>query len=186
MFNALGNPEQDLAHFLSRCGETSKNGALCLRQFVQSLEGDAFVWYSKLPPGWIPDWDRYSLVARFHKHFYSTHRSVGVTELTEAKQRQHESVDDFIAIWINLELSCEQEFFEAQQLKMCINCFRYEVSHILASQTIQTFEELCSKAHDLEAQILRKKGKKEEGKAGTSATIAMVETNKANKAPVLA
>ena len=43
MFNALGNPEQDLAHFLSRCGETSKNGALCLRQFVQSLEGDAFV-----------------------------------------------------------------------------------------------------------------------------------------------
>ena len=37
-----------------------------------------------------------SLVARFHKHFYSTHRSVGVTELTEAKQRQHESVDDFL------------------------------------------------------------------------------------------
>ena len=32
---------------------------------------------------------------------------------------------------------------------------------------------------------MRKKGKKEEGKAGTSATIAMVETNKANKAPVL-
>jgi len=31
-----------------------------------------------------------------------------VTELTEAKQRQDESVDDFIAIWINLELSCEQ------------------------------------------------------------------------------
>lgn len=126
-----------------------------------------------------------SLVARFHKDLYSTHSSVGVTELTEAKQRQHESVDDFIAIWINLELSCEQEFFEAQQLKMCINCFRYELSHILASQTINTFEELCSKAHDLEAQILRKKGKKEEGKAGTSATIAMVETNKANKAPVL-
>lgn len=94
MFNALGNPEQDLAHFLSRCGETSKNGALCLGQFVQSLEGDAFVWYSKLPPGLISDWD--SLVARFHKHFYSTHRSVGVTELTEAKQRQHESVDGFL------------------------------------------------------------------------------------------
>lgn len=32
---------------------------------------------------------------------------------------------------------------------------------------------------------MRKKGKKEEGKAGTSATIAMVGTNKANKAPVL-
>ncbi|KAJ0014296.1 hypothetical protein Pint_21238 [Pistacia integerrima] len=48
----------------------------------------------KLPPGLISDWD--SLVARFHKHFYSTHRSVGVTELTEAKQRQHESVDGFL------------------------------------------------------------------------------------------
>lgn len=97
MFNALSKPEQDLAHFLSRCGETSKNGALCLRQFLQSLEGDAFVWYSKLPPGLIPDWD--SLVARFHKHFYSTHRSVSVTEFSEAKQRQHESVDYFIARW---------------------------------------------------------------------------------------
>lgn len=59
-----------------------------------------------------------------------------------------------------MKLSCEQEFFEAQQLKMCINCFRYELSYILASQTIKTFEELCSKAHDLEAQIFRKKGKK--------------------------
>lgn len=97
MFNALSKPEQDLAHFLSRCGETSKNGALCLRQFLQSLEGDAFVWYSKLPPGLIPDWD--SLVARFHKHFYSTHWSVSVTEFSEAKQRQHESVDYFIARW---------------------------------------------------------------------------------------
>lgn len=60
--------------------------------FVQSLEGDAFVWYSKLPPGLKPFWD--SLVARFHKHFYSTHRSVGVTEFSEAKQRQHFSVFD--------------------------------------------------------------------------------------------
>lgn len=42
MFNALGNPEQ--ANSLSRCGETSKNGALRqLHLFVQSLEGDAFV-----------------------------------------------------------------------------------------------------------------------------------------------
>lgn len=123
-----------------------------------------------------------SLVARFHKHLYSTHRSVGVTELTEAKQRQHESVDDFLAIWRNLELSCEQEFFEAQELKMCINCFIYELSHILASQTIKTltmFKSTWSGSPDFE------KGKKEEGKAGTSATIAMVETNKANKAPVL-
>ena len=147
MFNALGNPEQDLAHFLSRCGETSQNGAFCLGQFVQSLEGDAFVWYSKLPPGLISDWD--SLVARFHKHFYSTHRSVGVTEGSQAASTR--VCWWLFAIWINLELSCEQEFFEAQQLKMCINCFRYELSHILASQTINTFEELCSKAHDPEA-----------------------------------
>ena len=28
------------------------------QQFVQSLEGDAYVLYSNLPPGLIPDWDR--------------------------------------------------------------------------------------------------------------------------------
>lgn len=85
--------------------------------------------------GWrsFPFFDSFAL----RDHLLSS--SVGVTELTEAKQRQHESVDDFIAIWINLELSCEQEFFEAQQLKMCINCFRYELSLISIKASHQYF-----------------------------------------------
>lgn len=40
-----GDPHQHLAHFLVRCGPVAQNGALCLRLFVQSLEGP---WYAHL------------------------------------------------------------------------------------------------------------------------------------------
>ncbi len=56
MFDGTGDPHQHLAHFLSRCGPVAQNGALCLRLFVQSLEGPAFTWYAHLSEESIPTW----------------------------------------------------------------------------------------------------------------------------------
>lgn len=61
MFNAFGNPEQDLAHFLSRCGETSKNGALCLRQFNHSKELSWF-YQTRLFHSWLEEWNKVKAV----------------------------------------------------------------------------------------------------------------------------
>ncbi|KAI5339500.1 hypothetical protein L3X38_018772 [Prunus dulcis] len=51
------SPHEHLAHFYSTCGETSQSDALLVRQFVQSLKGSAFTWYTQLPPGSILTWD---------------------------------------------------------------------------------------------------------------------------------
>jgi len=41
-----GSSHEHLAHFYSVCGETTFNDALLIRQFVQSLKGAAFIWYT--------------------------------------------------------------------------------------------------------------------------------------------
>ena len=43
-----GSPHEHLAHFYLACGETALNDALLIRQFVQSLKGATFTWYTQL------------------------------------------------------------------------------------------------------------------------------------------
>jgi len=43
-----GSSHEHLAHFYSACGEIALNDALLIRQFVQSLKGAAFTWYTQL------------------------------------------------------------------------------------------------------------------------------------------
>jgi hypothetical protein len=57
-FNGSGSPHEHVAHFLAACQDTTHNGALPLRQFMQTLSGPAFTWYSKLAPGSIRTWEQ--------------------------------------------------------------------------------------------------------------------------------
>jgi hypothetical protein len=83
-FNGTGSPHEHVAHFLAACQDTAHNGALLLRQFVQTLSGPAFTWYSKLAPGSIRTWEQ--MQDAFLERFYSTQRMVGITELTQTLQ----------------------------------------------------------------------------------------------------
>ena len=80
-FNGTRSPHEHVAHFLAACQDTTHNGALLLRQFVQTLSGPAFTWYSKLAPGSIRTWEQ--MQDAFLERFYSTQRTVGITELTQ-------------------------------------------------------------------------------------------------------
>jgi hypothetical protein len=59
-FHGNGSPHEHIAHFLAACQDTAWNlsGPLLLRQFVQTLSGPAFSWYSKLAPGSITTWEQ--------------------------------------------------------------------------------------------------------------------------------
>jgi len=46
-----GIPHEHLAHFYLACGETALNDTLLIRQFIQSLKGATFTWYTLLQPG---------------------------------------------------------------------------------------------------------------------------------------
>lgn len=155
MFDGTGDPHQHLTHFLSRCEPVAQNGALCLRLFVQSLEGPAFTWYAHLSEESIPTWE--ARVSEFRKQFSNTQRRVGVPEQLKTKQRDNEPVTEFIARWRALTFACPQKFTQQELLKMCMNNFRHDLSSILLPQTFKGFDDLCTKAHDVEAHLSKRR-----------------------------
>jgi len=42
----MGPPHEHLAYFYLAYSETALNDALLIRQFVQSLKGETFTWYT--------------------------------------------------------------------------------------------------------------------------------------------
>ncbi len=114
-FDGTGSPTEHIAHFLSQCGDTAQSGPLLMRQFVQTLRKAAFTWYSKLPPRKIENWDQ--MERAFLQRFYSTQKSVGITELTQTTQRNSEAAADFITRWRNLSLHCPQSISEREAIR---------------------------------------------------------------------
>ncbi|KAG8362650.1 hypothetical protein BUALT_BualtUnG0054700 [Buddleja alternifolia] len=176
-FDGKGNPREHVAHFIARLAQLGENKLLWLQLFVQSLEGPAFVWYSNLPEGSIPDWD--SLIREFYNQFSNTERRVGVAELIETKQRDNESVSDFIARWQALTFRCQQKFTQAEMVRMCLNNLKHELSVHLMPQTFDGFNDLCTKAHDLETHMGKRRVRP---RANEKVETAVVETKK--KSPI--
>lgn len=86
----------------------------------------------------------------FLERFYSTQRTVGITELTQTEQRAHEKAADFINRWRNLSLHCPQPITEHEAVRMCMNNLNPEMAVYLPGVRPVTFEELASKATDIE------------------------------------
>ena len=147
-FNGTGSPHEHVAHFLAACQDTAHNSALLLRQFVQTLSGPAFTWYSKLAPGSVTSWEQ--MQEAFLERFYSTQRTVGITELTQTSQRLTEKAADFINRWRNLSLHCPQPITEPEAVRMCMNNLLPSMGIYLQGVRPITFEELASKATDIE------------------------------------
>jgi len=49
-FDGKGNPEQHVAHIIETCNNASTDGDLMVKQFVWTLNGIAFEWYTDLEP----------------------------------------------------------------------------------------------------------------------------------------
>lgn len=86
----------------------------------------------------------------FLTRFYSTQRSVGITELTQTEQQMHEKAADFINRWRNLSLHCPQPITESEAVRMCMNNLRPDMAVYLQGVRPITLEELASKATDIE------------------------------------
>ncbi|KAM2057975.1 hypothetical protein FF1_030430 [Malus domestica] len=93
-FDGKGNPKQHVAHFVETCNNAETEGDYLAKQFVRSLKGNAFEWYTDLEPESINSWEQ--LEREFLNHFYSTRRTVSMLELTSTKQWKDEPVIDYI------------------------------------------------------------------------------------------
>jgi hypothetical protein len=150
-FDGKGNPRQHIAHFVETCNNAGTKGDLMVKQFVRSLKGNAFDWYTDLESGLIDTWEQ--LEREFLNRFYSTCRVVSMIELTNTRQWKEELVIDYIHRWRNLNLNCRDRLTENSALDMCIQGMHWGLRYILQGIKPKSFEELATQAHDMELSI---------------------------------
>ena len=82
-FDGKKNPRQHIAQFVETCNNADTYDDLIVKQFVRSLKGNAFDWYTDIELGTIDSWEQ--LEREFLNRFYSTHRVVSMIELTSSR-----------------------------------------------------------------------------------------------------
>ncbi|KAK4403137.1 hypothetical protein Sango_1054400 [Sesamum angolense] len=128
-FDGKGNSSQHIAHFIERCNNVDANGDILVKQFIRSLKGNTFNWYVNLEPESIDGWDK--MEKKFLNRFYSTRRS----------------------------LNCKDKLPDAFAIEICIQGMHWGLIYILQEIKLRNFEELATRAHDMELSIANHKPK---------------------------
>ncbi|KAA0055534.1 ty3-gypsy retrotransposon protein [Cucumis melo var. makuwa] len=156
-FDGKGNPKQHVAHFIETCETAGTRGDLLVKQFVRTLKGNAFDWYIDLEPKSIDNWEQ--LERDFLNRFYSTRRIVSMMELTNTRQQKGELVIDYINRWRALSLDYKDRLTELSAVEMCTQGMHWGLLYILQGIKPRTFEELATRAHDMELSIANRGAK---------------------------
>ncbi|GAV62216.1 LOW QUALITY PROTEIN: hypothetical protein CFOL_v3_05740 [Cephalotus follicularis] len=114
-------------------------------------------------------------------------RTVGLPELANTKQRKDKPVVDYIE-WRNIVLNCKECISEASSIDIRVHGMHWGLLYSIKSNMPHSFEELSTRAHDVELKIARhgshfpkkkelKKDVKKEGKSGKSKETMAITTS---------
>ncbi|KAL0378757.1 UNVERIFIED_CONTAM: hypothetical protein Sradi_3181200 [Sesamum radiatum] len=151
-FDGKGNPKQHVAHFVETRNNAGTYGDHLVKQFIRSLKGNVFDWYTDLEAGSIDGWEQ--LEQEFLNRFYNTQQTVSMVEHTNSHQWKEEPVIDYINRWRNLSLNCKERLSEASAIEMCIQGMYWALCYILQVILPKSFEELATQAHAMELSMI--------------------------------
>ncbi|KAL0309078.1 UNVERIFIED_CONTAM: hypothetical protein Sradi_5850100 [Sesamum radiatum] len=83
-------PYATLGSFIETCNNAGTYGDNLVKQFIRSLKGNAFDWYTDLEVGSIDR--REQLEQEFLNRFYSTRQTVNMFELINSHRKKNRSL----------------------------------------------------------------------------------------------
>ena len=105
---------EHINRFIIQCGKAAQNDALKVCLFSMSLSGSAFTWFTTLLANSIIFWA--DLEKQFHQFFYSSIEEMKLTDLTNLRQRNDESVAAFVQRFRYVKNRCFSLVLSDQQL----------------------------------------------------------------------
>jgi len=96
------------------------------------------------------------MLNEFLNRFYSSRRIVSRSELANrpnTKQFDEEPVIDYINRWRALSLKCKDHLPEFSAFEMCAQGMDWDILYALQVNKLKTFQELATRAHDMELTI---------------------------------
>ncbi|KAL0349955.1 UNVERIFIED_CONTAM: hypothetical protein Sradi_4144700 [Sesamum radiatum] len=116
-FDGKGNPKQHMACFIEMCNNEGIYNNILVKQFVRTLKGNAFDWYTDLGGGLFDRWEQ--LEQEFLNSFYSIWQTVNIIELTNFRQWKEKPIVNYINRWRNPSLNCKDRLSESSAIEMC-------------------------------------------------------------------
>ena len=136
---------EHVTRFIIQCGEAGANSALRVRLFSSSLSVPAFSWFTSLPANSIQSWE--DLEERFHGYFFSGVHEMKITDLTNLKQRNDESVASFVQRFREMRNKCYSLSLTDKQLAEL--AFQGLLPSIREKYASQEFENISQLVHRL-------------------------------------
>jgi len=128
-FNGKDNHRQHIAHFVETWSNASMEGDRLVKQFVRSLKGNSFDWYTDLESESINSWEQ--MEHDFLNQFYNTQCTISIMKLISTKQWNDEPVLDYVSHWRSLSLECKDPLSEASAIKMSTQVMEWDLLYVL-------------------------------------------------------
>ncbi|KAL6125822.1 hypothetical protein ACLB2K_073874 [Fragaria x ananassa] len=84
-------------------------------------------------------------------------KNVSIIDLVNTKKKNDEKANAFISRWRSLHVQCSDKLTEQSAIQICSNNLLLEITAFVSTAEPQTFDELVSKASNVERHVARKK-----------------------------